>query len=99
MDNIAVSGNFEITPCEQIADIESRIGFKKLALTSPENSDGRIDATVSCSNGNRNFERLLYGTIPGWSAACINSTKTRRIQYYGQGREWADCRNCFFIFC
>ena len=23
MDNIAVSGNFEITPCEQIADIES----------------------------------------------------------------------------
>lgn len=36
MDNIAISGNFEITPCEQIADIESRTGFKKLALTSAQ---------------------------------------------------------------
>ena len=36
MDNIAVSGNFEITPCEQIADIESKTGFKKLALTSAQ---------------------------------------------------------------
>ena len=36
MDNIVVSGNFEIAPCEQIADIESRTGFKKLALTSAQ---------------------------------------------------------------
>lgn len=36
MDNIAVSGNFEITPCEQIADIESKTGFKKLTLTSAQ---------------------------------------------------------------
>lgn len=33
---IAVSENFEITPCEKIADIESRPGFKKLELTSSQ---------------------------------------------------------------
>ena len=36
MDNIAVSGNFEITPCEQIADIESKTSFKKMELTSAQ---------------------------------------------------------------
>ena len=32
-DNIIVSENFEVVPCERIGDIESRTGFKKLDIT------------------------------------------------------------------
>lgn len=37
MENkLTTSGNFEVVPCEQIADIETRPGFKKLELTSAQ---------------------------------------------------------------
>lgn len=36
MDNIAVSENFEIIPCDHMTDIESKPGFKKLELTSSQ---------------------------------------------------------------
>ncbi len=37
MENeLTTSGNFEVIPCEQMADIETRPGFKKLELTSAQ---------------------------------------------------------------
>lgn len=35
-NNVAISGNFEIIPCDKMADIESNPRFKKLELTSSQ---------------------------------------------------------------
>ena len=35
-NNVAVSGNFEIIPCDKMTDIENKPGIKKLELTSSQ---------------------------------------------------------------
>lgn len=50
-NNVAVSGNFEIIPCDKMTDIENKPGIKKLELTSSQKSDWRTNATASCSRG------------------------------------------------
>ena len=75
-NNVAVSGNFEIIPCDKMTDIENKPGIKKLELTSSQKIQmggyhihGKKEISFSkfcscCYKPSSSFNLIIYHTQP-----------------------------------